>query len=273
MSSPSTRETVTGLNKAEFLSMSTRTQLSTVSPQLGAIFSVLPPRGEGEVPRQLDWNEVQLHNADLIEQAVLDVQQASQAYRFAKITVLDFARDRRDGFSGLQKRHRSHQKIMAGSRGKRGLTLTGLKAPPVTTMLGMREQSALVLRRYEDPSMPAKLIAIPKEETSGPRPDLEVLSQELKGDLGLFETAHNGWTQAKKVRDEAILARTAARKRLRRIVTNVARVQEGYYRLAGLDDLADRLRLTVRGSKVKKVKASETEALETEALETEPTTS
>lgn len=257
MSSPSTRETVTGLDKAEFLGTAIRTQLASVSPRLAEVFSLLPPRGEGEPPRQLDWDEVQVHNAELIEQAVVAAQEASQAYRVAKIRVADFAADRREANQGLRRRHRSHRKILNGSFGPRGLMLTGLDVPPVTTMLGMREQSILVLKRYEDPSLPDKLAAIPEEEVKGPLPDLAALASDLKADIEAFETAQDGWTRAKKVRDEAIVARTAARRRLRRIVTNLARVQEGYYRLVGLDDLADRLRLTVRRSRSRKAKTDE----------------
>ena len=43
--------------------------------------------------------------------------------------------------------------------------------------------------------------------------------------------------------------------RLRRVVVNVARVQEGDYRMAGLDDLAARLRRTVQGPRSRKAKA------------------
>ena len=173
MSSPSTRTTLTFLDKAEFLRTSIRTQLPAVNPELTETFSGLPPRGEGEAPRQLDWGETQLQNAELIDLAILDVKETSQAYKTAKIGVSDFARDRREAAKNLRKRYRSHQKIFDGSCGERGLILTGLDKPPATTMLGMREQSTLILNRYEDPAMPETLAAIPKEENhrpSGPLP-------------------------------------------------------------------------------------------------------
>ena len=52
-------------------------------------------------------------------------------------------------------------------------------------------------------------------------------------------------TGMRKRADESIVAKREAQKRHRRIYSNVARIQEGLYRLAGLDELADRIRATV----------------------------
>ena len=253
MSSPSTKEIVTLLDQAEFLSTSIRTQRGTVSPVLDKVYSP-PPVGDGEAVSPTNWDEVQLRNADLIDKAVLAVQEASQAYRVAKIGVSDFVADRRDAATELRKRHRAHQKILKGACGPKGLALTGLDSAPVSTILGMREQSTLVLKQYEDPSVREKLAALPKDEAPGPVPDMGTLSGDLRGDVETFGTAQSGLNQEKKVRDEAFVTKTETLEGLRRIVVNVARIQEGYYRVAGLDNLADRLRLTIRGSKSKKAK-------------------
>lgn len=254
MSSPSTKEIVTLLDQAEFLGTSIRTQRGTVSPELNGVFSPPPPLGDGEPASPTNWDGVQLQNADLIDKAVLEVQEASQGHRSAKIRVSDVITERQDATTDLRKRHRAHQQILKGASGPRGLTLTGLDSSPVTTILGMREQSTLVLKQYEDPSVREKLASIPKDEAPGPVPDMDTLSGDLRDDIETFETAQSSLNQAKKVRDEAYVNKTEALDRLHRVVVNVARVQEGYYRLAGLDDLADRLRLTIRGSKSKKAK-------------------
>ncbi len=59
--------------------------------------------------------------------------------------------------------------------------------------------------------------------------------------------------------DASIVARDETRRRHRRIYANVARVQEGLYRLAGLDDLADRIRVTEPSPRQKKEDGDEQE--------------
>lgn len=77
----------------------------------------------------------------------------------------------------------------------------------------------------------------------------------MDSDIQAYEAAQESWTEAKKVSDKAYAAKLAAQKRLNRLVVNIARIQEGYYRMAGLDNLADRMRLTIRSSKSKKQNA------------------
>ena len=63
--------------------------------------------------------------------------------------------------------------------------------------------------------------------------------------MELYKQAIDRWTEAKKRRDDALIAKKAAVKRLRSLYANIARIQEGYFRLAGLEELADRIRLTI----------------------------
>ena len=60
-----------------------------------------------------------------------------------------------------------------------------------------------------------------------------------------YDQASKDLTEMIKVRDESYIAKVDALARLNRMYANVARVQEGYYRIAGLDELADRIRITI----------------------------
>ena len=247
--SQSTQDTLQGIDSAEFLSTSIRTQLPTVSPLLAQAFRPPAATGEGEVALQFDWDQTQTQNAEIIDLSVLQLQEASKVHKASKILFAEAIRERREGAKVLRSSHRSFQKLLAST--PESQAFVGLDVPLVRPMLGMREQYVFVYERFLDPSLPGKL-ATEGAPVGGSLPDVESISAEMKTNIDAFAELQTKWTQAKKVRDEAYVAKQAARKHLRRIVVNVARVQEGYYRLAGLDELADRIRLTIRGSKSKK---------------------
>ena len=64
-------------------------------------------------------------------------------------------------------------------------------------------------------------------------------------DIERFEDVYNELTDMKKILHLSMVAKDEANAHLNRMYTNVARMQEGMFRVAGLDELADRIRVTI----------------------------
>lgn len=242
MSSQSTRETIRSLDKAEYLGASTRTHMSTVSPQLTEVYSVLPPAGEGQGPRTFDWDGFQGSNADLLDFSSNNVRTTSNAYRVAKVKVFEIRRRRDEKGEDLRGHHRSLKKRFLAGYEEDDLDLVALESPPSPRIGDLREQGHDFVERARDPELPAKL-GDPK--TPGAALDFPALADEFAEKVEEYDELMKELKDAEKERDQALAAKRAARKLNRRIYTNVARIQEGLYRLAGLDELADRIRITI----------------------------
>jgi len=98
-----------------------------------------------------------------------------------------------------------------------------------------------VVERLRTPDLASRLTLLPGQEPL----KLEKLADGLEKAVRAFEKVTNDITAMIKIRDEALVAKNKAQKYQLRVLANVARIQEGYYRLAGLDDLADRIRVTI----------------------------
>ena len=249
MSSPSTKETLTVLDKAEYLGTTIRAQKHGTSSALGDIFGVLPPRDGAEEPRHFDWDLAQDDNIDLIDDGIRGAREASKDHRGMKILVSTRTSNRSQKGKVLRSHHRSLQKILKGSCGEESLKYVGLDVPPVGSLFGVREQYGLIHKQMRNPALPGKLAELAETVGGGSVPDIAGILTVMEANIQAFEGAQVSLNEAKKRRDQAYAAKKAAQKRLRNIVVNVARVQEGYYRLAGLGDLADRMRLTIPKSK------------------------
>jgi len=248
MSSNSTRDTVLSLDKTEYLGASTRTHMPTVSPRLAEVYSVLPPSGEGEGPRNLDFDGWQGSNADLLDYSSRNVRETSHAYRVAKVKVFEIRRRRDENGQDLRGHHRSLKKRFLAGYEEEDLDLVALESPPSPRIADLREQSRDFVERARDPELPAKLRG-PKTPTAAL--DFPALADEFEEKVNVYDQRNKELKEAEKQRDEALAAKRAAKELNKRIYTNVARIQEGLYRLAGLDELADRIRITipVRSSK------------------------
>lgn len=243
MQGHSTKETLLGLNQAEYLGASTLTQLSTVSPKLAEVYSVVPPSGEGEGPPTPDFDKVQGSNAGLLAHANGELRTTSFFYRTAKVKVIDLRKTRDNTAEELQDVYRALKLRAESAYGRKKLALLGLAGQPADNVTALREQ----LRDVADRASASNVT----EALGPPRPlgipiDFEAVVVELREKLEVLEQLMKDLTEAEKVRDEAFAAKKAAQDRHRRVRINVARIQEGYYRLAGLDELADRIRFTVR---------------------------
>lgn len=239
MSSLSTQGTLLGLDKAEYLETSTRTQKAAVSPRLAETFSVVTPAGE----EPTDWDKMQDLKADLLDHQRKVTRDAGNFHRSAKVKVKQIRRRRNRTANGLRLHYRGLKTNFEATYEIGVAELVGLDAPPERKPLAFREQLFDVVERMRDPSLVAKL-GSPREGSSPL--DLDALALDLEERVGTFDTVLAELTEAEKVRDEALVARNEARDQLRRVTVNIARIQEGYYRLVGLDDLADRLRLSIR---------------------------
>lgn len=264
---PQTTKTILRfLDKAEYLVTSIRTQLKVVSPKLIEFFSLLPPTSEGE-PAWPDWASVQEANAVRLEQATAETHQASQAYLAAKSLVNATLRLRNKLVKNLKQRYRNLRGSFGSTYTEEALPLTGLVDPPLRNFLAFREQCLFVIKRMRLEGL--------IEQLGGPVADLSPLDIDTIGTgletaVGAIEAVLDDLREHQKLRDEALIVKQQAEDHLRLVYANVARIQEGYYRLAGLDELADRIRLTIPKS-AKSSPPSTTPPTTTEPIkETEP---
>jgi hypothetical protein len=242
LKSESTKGTLRSLNQAEFLGASTLTQLSTVSPKLTEVYSVLPPAGEGEGPATPDWDLVQGSNAGLVDHANGELRTNTFFYRASKVAVVDLRRSQDLLADELRDDYRAMRLRFESAYEREKLGLVGMGSPPSRNSTGLREQLLDVVESVTDPKVLAQL-GEPRSPISAV--DFQALAGVFRVKVAKYEQIIKDLKQAEKVRDEALAAQEEAKKRHRRVRTNVARIQEGYYRLAGLDDLADRIRMTI----------------------------
>lgn len=267
MASQATQETLTSLDRAEFLGTSTRRQQSLVTPKLDQVYGTLPPRAEGEPPRALDFDAHQEANAELLDEATRTARATAHAYRQAKVKLTKLRKDRNEQGKGLRQHHRNLRKSFDGTYGPNALPLVGLDAPPVQAFTALREQNLDVVDRMRTPDLASRL----GDPLAGQEAlKLDKLANGLEKAVQSFEKVTNDITDMIKIRDEALVAKKEAQKYQLRVLANVARIQEGYYRLAGLDDLADRIRVTIpkRSTKPSEEPPDDTPADDTPADDT-----
>lgn len=241
MRTTTTRTILRILDKAEYLGKSIRTHMAAVSLKLTMAFGALPPRGE-EDPPWPDWEQVQAANLELLEHHAGETHGADQAYRSAKVAVAQ-AMAHRDGVrDSLIGRHRSLRTSFRGAYSEVSLALVGLEEAATERYLPLREQCRDFVVRVRRPGL-AEVLGAPDADHAPL--DFDRLATGMETELGVYEAALDAVTEARKRRDAAFAARSEAEDRLNSVYANVARVQEGYYRLAELEELADRIRLTI----------------------------
>ncbi len=74
---------------------------------------------------------------------------------------------------------------------------------------------------------------------------LDDLADGMEADVRRFEKLYDELADMKKILHLSMVAKDEAQDDLRRKYTNVARMQEGMFRIVGLDELADRIRITI----------------------------
>jgi len=254
MASQISRAALKLLEKTEFLVTSMRNLKTTAIVELGVIFHEILSTVPGEVPPAPDWDALQEGNLAMLEASAEEVRRTDRAYRRDRVRDRQLRRDRRDHVRRLKQGHRDLRQSFTGTYGDQALPLVGLDAPLDRRFLAVREQMLEVVERMLDADLAGKL---PAPRAGQSAIDLVTLAGARQGEIQQLEVTMEAIKGMRKRLDASIVARDEAQDRHRRIYANVARVQEGLYRLAGLDDLADRIRVTEPSPRQKKEEASQ----------------
>lgn len=218
---------------------SVRTHNAQASAELDALYR--PVLREGET--MPDWAFVQELGARLVEDAETEVIQEDQNHSREKVKRKGEREDRGRRQKAVSGRLRSMSQIIEGSHqdGVEARRRAGLDRPPEELPFALYQQSRRVQQILRDPDLD---LGEPLSQAStvdpgglagdmeSPLADLGAVLDELNG--GLKRTAQSG------------MKRRQALDRHRRVYVHVAATQESYYRVAGLGDLADRMRPIVR---------------------------
>jgi hypothetical protein len=228
------------LSRTEFVVMSTRTQKTTVSGELTQKFAPILTLGEG-TPMP-DWDALQDSHAALLELSAAEVRRVDHQHR-AKKTVMSGYRKQRQALAGdLKVQYRDLRKSVDAAYGEAGLVAFGIESPPPRRFVAVHEQMRELLEQVRDPDFPARL---PEPKAGQTVPDLQRFATSLDARIQELEALMETIRRMQKLLDESYLVKRETLRQSRRTYLNLARIQEGYYRLVGLDDLADRIRTEV----------------------------
>jgi hypothetical protein len=232
-----TQGALTILDKAEFVSTSTRTQSELVSQHLTPVYGVSPSLAEDAQPT--DWVRFQNGNADLLDSTAQEVSVSDRSLRDL-IAEASRLRDRRDELIPVVSDElRDWRKIIDGTYGPAGLSLLGLDAPPPKWSFAIRKQSVEFLSRLQDPEIRSRL---PEPRRGRVPVNFDLAASAVEADILALDSVMVELKKLGKRIDEARVRRNEALALLEERYLNVARIQEGLYRLAGLDELAARIR-------------------------------
>ena len=268
MSSQTRKSALRQLERTEFLVTSTRTQKPIVNARLGELASVLPGPGDGEAPRVPDWDLLQDFNVSVLEFSYREVRQAERLHRLMLSRGAQLRALQRGQIKVLKSDYRDLRKTFAGTYGEEAQLIVGLDSPPSRAIHAFREQLLEIVARMRDPQQAAQL----PEPRAGQEPiNLEKLAESQAAAIEKLEDTIDALKEGRKRADGTFVAKSDVQKRHQQLYVNVARVQEGLYRLAGLGDLADRIRTPERTARRKPEEEVETETAESEADATDPT--
>ncbi len=249
------------LNKTEFLIVSGKTQKSTVNAQLAKAGLEILGERSGEATPAPDWNQLQEWGITALELSAGEVRRTDRQLRKSRVRLTQARRNRKAELRRIASSHRALRKSFAGTYGRDALPLVGLDCEPTPALLAvreqMREQMREVITRMEDP----QLVAALPEPLAGQQPiDLAALAETRSLENDDLEAQGAEIYALRKHTDESLIVRNTTLARNRRVYANVGRLLEGIYRLAGLDELADRIRVTQRSSRKKPADAREGES-------------
>lgn len=242
MSSLTTKETIVLLDKAEYLGTTIRTHKARVTSKLDAVYDGLPAGDGGEGAQRVDWGQVQDSNAGLLETAVQDTRDAGHVHRLNKVKVSQLRQHRNAVIVDIRDRYNSLQLAVTAAYGPDKLEVVGLDAPLVKKYLGVREQCLELVERFRSPDVLERL-----GEPRANQPPLATneLADGMESDVRRFEEVYGELADMRKILQISMVAKDEAQDDLRRKYVNVARMQEGMFRIVGMDELADRIRVTI----------------------------
>ncbi len=246
------------LEKTEFLVVSGKTQKPTVNDRLAKLELGTAGDGSGGALPAPDWNQLQEWGIAALENSAAEIKRTDRDHRKVRVRLSDARRDRDRKVERIAGGHRALRQSFTGTYGEPSLPLVGLDALPARRLVAVREQMREVVGRMRDPQLAAGL----PEPLAGQKPiELETVADAREGEIGDLEVQMGEVDALRKQTDEALIVREEALARNRRVYSNVGRLLEGVYRLAGLDELADRIRATTRAPR----KKSEPESSESES--------
>ncbi len=240
MSSRTTKTTLRALARTEFVVMSIRTQKTTVGAELGRVFGgSLPTDGSLPMP---DWESLQEAHALRLEDSAEQVHLTDRHHRQNRAQISGLRKQRRQMVRDLQRQYRDLRVSVTDTYDEAGLIVLGLEDLPARRFVGVRKQIPEIIERLRDPELPVQL---PEPRPGHQALDFEHYAGVLDAEVQALEESSESIRRMRKHLDESVVAKGEALKENRRIYLQLARVQEGYYRLAGLDELADRIRTEV----------------------------
>ncbi len=246
MSRTTNKLTLQHLEKTEYLVVSAKTQKPTVNDRLAELGS--PPAGEGSggAPPAPDWNQLQEWSIHSLEDSAEEVRSTDRNLRKTRVRLTKARQDRDGRIERMAAGHRSLRQSFTGTYGPKSLPLVGLDEVPARALMPVREQMRETVGRMRDPQLAAGL----PEPLAGQKPiDLESVANARDTEIGDLEAKMGDIDELRKQTDEALIVRDEALAKNRRVYVNVGRLLEGVYRLAGLDELADRIRATQRSAR------------------------
>jgi len=236
MSSQMPKKAVRSLDKAEFVVASTMTAKSSVTAKLTEVFR---PPVEEEGPPIPDFDAAQEANAALLRRSGGEARRTQQVYGAQRVQVTKAFEQRNEQYKEVLRVHRDSRKSVDGTYGPEALALVGLESPPANTPSAVREQSLESVTRMRNPALAARL----PEARAGQVPlDFARLAAAIEAAVRKLDEAMAALKNAIKLADQALVARNQALAFHLRVYVSVARIQEAYFRLAGFDDLAERIR-------------------------------
>lgn len=149
--------------------------------------------------------------------------------------------DREDSFLGLRPKMYRIRDLFRGALGPKGPRLVALDTGVPTTYLGLLYQVTYVHGRLSDPTL------LEGQELWTPLDPLK-LAELIEPEMNQLKTAIESLTAEQRATEEALLALRETQESSQRSYVQGARIVEGFYRLVGMDEEADRIRLARRRS-------------------------
>jgi len=147
--------------------------------------------------------------------------------------------DREESFSELRPKLYRIRDLFRGALGPKGPRLVALDEGVETTYLALLYQVTYVHRRLNDPTL------LEGQELWTPLDPLK-LAELIEPEMSQLKTAIESLTAEQRATEEALLALRETQETSQRCYVQGARIVEGFYRLVGMDEEANRIRLARR---------------------------
>jgi hypothetical protein len=237
MASPLTKTALRSLETGKQVAAAGRTHKERIAAKLEERYRKVLHEGE-TMP---DWALVMELNSRLLDGAGDEVIVADEAYRDKLVQVTAGRDDRNGKTTVVQGRIRGERKSFAGAHGEESLMHVGLDRPPEQKPLAVHRQGEHIVGTLRRPGLP---LSAPR--SSAVSVDPAGVAEEMEPEVAALGQSLDGLDRLYRESDQALVNRKSALASQRRTYVNVARSQEAYYRLAEEDELADRIRPSLR---------------------------